>query len=63
MNQCSSAAERAIEAVNRLLIVTLTYAWTATLTHQHIMLPLEEAEGELSSQEHSAAADLVRRPN
>ncbi|MEK9284300.1 MULTISPECIES: hypothetical protein [unclassified Bradyrhizobium] len=63
MNPCSSAAERAIEAVNRLLIIAMTYAWTATLNHQHIVLPSDEADGKVSAQENSAAAEFVRRQN
>ncbi|WGD55604.1 hypothetical protein QA641_18015 [Bradyrhizobium sp. CB1650] len=45
MNYCSSAAERAIEAVNRLLVAAMTSAWTSTLNHQHVVLPAEEADG------------------
>ena len=35
----SSAAERVIEAVNRLLIAAMTSAWTSTLSHQHAAPP------------------------
>ncbi|MET3908837.1 hypothetical protein ABID59_003183 [Bradyrhizobium sp. S3.3.6] len=38
----SSAAERAIEAANRLLIAAMTFAWTSALSHQHILPPQEE---------------------
>lgn len=38
----SSAAERAIEAVNRLLIAAMTLAWTSALSHQHALPPQEE---------------------
>lgn len=59
MNACSSAAERAIEAVNRLLVIAMTYAWTSTLNHQHVVFPSEDADGEASSQENSAVADCA----
>lgn len=35
----SSAAERVIEAVNRLLIAAMTSAWTSALSHQHAAPP------------------------
>jgi hypothetical protein len=35
----SSAAERVIEAVNRLLIAAMTSAWTSALSHQHLAPP------------------------
>jgi hypothetical protein len=35
----SSAAERVIEAVNRLLIAAMTSAWTSALSHQHVAPP------------------------
>ncbi|MBR0823795.1 hypothetical protein [Bradyrhizobium liaoningense] len=38
----SSVAERAIEAVNRLLIAAMTFAWTSALDHQHALPPQEE---------------------
>ncbi|TFV41167.1 hypothetical protein [Bradyrhizobium niftali] len=38
----SSAAERAIEAVNRLLIAAMTLAWTSALSHQHVLPPQGE---------------------
>ncbi|MDI3565234.1 hypothetical protein [Bradyrhizobium sp. Arg816] len=38
----SSVAERAIEAVNRLLIAAMTLAWTSALDHQHALPPQEE---------------------
>lgn len=42
---CSSVAERAIEAVNRLLIAAMTFAWTYALDHQHA-LPPEGEDGD-----------------
>ncbi|WP_234679437.1 hypothetical protein [Bradyrhizobium monzae] len=62
MNYCSSAAERAIEAVNRLLIAAMTCAWTSTLNHQHVLPPPDETDGagEVFSQDNSAAADRIR---
>lgn len=41
MNYASSLAERAVEAVNRLLVAAITSAWTTTLRHQHA-LPEDE---------------------
>ncbi|TYL85994.1 hypothetical protein FXB40_42580 [Bradyrhizobium rifense] len=38
----SSAAERAIEALNRLLIAAMTFAWTSALDHQHALPPQGE---------------------
>lgn len=38
----SSAAERVIEAVNRLLIAAMTSAWTSALSHQHAAPPDDE---------------------
>jgi len=38
----SSAAERAIEAVNRLLVAAMTLAWTSALSHQHVLPPQGE---------------------
>ncbi|WP_146006568.1 hypothetical protein [Bradyrhizobium forestalis] len=35
----SSAAERVIEAVNRLLIAAMTSAWRSALVHQHAAPP------------------------
>ncbi|WP_407118462.1 hypothetical protein [Bradyrhizobium sp. LMG 9283] len=35
----SSAAERVIEAVNRLLTAAMTSAWTSALSHQHAAPP------------------------
>ncbi|BBO07506.1 MULTISPECIES: hypothetical protein [Bradyrhizobium] len=35
----SSAAERVIEALNRLLIAAMTSAWTSALSHQHAEPP------------------------
>jgi hypothetical protein len=34
--------ERAIEAVNRLIIAAMTFAWTSALSHQHALPPQEE---------------------
>jgi hypothetical protein len=58
----NSVAERAIEAVNRLLIAAMTSAWTSTLNHQHV-LPFQEdySVDESSEQQSSSAADLVER--
>ncbi|GLR91535.1 hypothetical protein [Bradyrhizobium iriomotense] len=59
----SSVAERAIEAVNRLLIFAMTSAWTTTLDHQHA-LPTSEEDwdaDECSDQESSLEADLTKR--
>ncbi|MDF0497753.1 hypothetical protein [Bradyrhizobium yuanmingense] len=39
----SSAAERVIEAVNRMLIAAMTSAWTSALSHQHAAPPDGEA--------------------
>ena len=46
----SSAAERVIEAVNRLLIAAMTSAWTSALSHQHAAPP----EGDDGSDDESA---------
>ena len=40
----SSAAERVIEAINRLLIAAMTAAWTSALSHQHAAPP-EDNDG------------------
>jgi hypothetical protein len=40
----TSVAERAIEAVNRLLVAAMTSAWTSTLNHQHVA-PFQEDYG------------------
>jgi hypothetical protein len=58
MNHCSSVAERAIEAVNRLLIAAMTSAWTSTLIHQHALPPSEEdaSGGEVCPQQDSSSA-------
>jgi hypothetical protein len=66
MNYCSSVAERAIIAVNRLLVAAMTSAWTTTLSHQHVLPPQEEdctADDMGSEQESSSAADLIGRQN
>jgi hypothetical protein len=57
MNYCSSVAERAIEAVNRLLIATMTSVWTSTLIHQHLLPPPEEdgSDGEICPQQDSSS--------
>lgn len=59
---CSSVAERAIEAVNRLLIAAMTFAWTSALDHQHAWPPQEE-EGEADDAclepENSSAPDCA----
>jgi hypothetical protein len=49
----SSAAERVIEAVNRLLIAAMTSAWTSALSHQHAAPP----EGDDGSDDESALAE------
>jgi hypothetical protein len=41
----SSVAERAVEAVNRLIIAAMTLAWTSALDHQHA-LPPEGEDGD-----------------
>lgn len=56
----SSAAERAIEAVNRLLVAAMTLAWTSALSHQHALPPQgEDGDADDSSleQEDSSAPD------
>ncbi|MGV7211972.1 hypothetical protein [Bradyrhizobium sp. UFLA05-112] len=57
MNYCSSIADRAIEAINRLLIVAMTSAWTSTLSHQHALPPAEEddSDDDACSRQHSAS--------
>ncbi|MDD1523134.1 MULTISPECIES: hypothetical protein [Bradyrhizobium] len=54
----SSAAERVIEAVNRLLTAAMTSAWTSALSHQHAAPPDGEAgsDDESSLGEESASA-------
>ncbi|MCK1274872.1 hypothetical protein IVB46_06520 [Bradyrhizobium sp. 61] len=56
----SSVAERAIEAVNRLLIAAMTLAWTSALDHQHALPPQEE-DGDIDDacpdRDSSAASD------
>ena len=59
MNYSSSVAERAILAINRLLIAAMTSAWTSALRHQHALPPQEEdcsADHICSSEEKSSAA-------
>ena len=62
---CSSVAERAIEAVNRLLIAAMTFAWTSALDHQHA-LPPEGEDGDADDdagleRESPSAPDCARR--
>ncbi|MBR1169859.1 hypothetical protein ACNJYD_13680 [Bradyrhizobium sp. DASA03005] len=54
----SSAAERVIEAVNRLLTAAMTSAWTSALSHQHAAPPDGEdgSDDESSLGEESASA-------
>ena len=64
---CSSVAERAIEAVNRLLIAAMTFAWTSALDHQHA-LPPEGEDGDADAdagleRESSSAPDCAGRPH
>jgi hypothetical protein len=64
MNYCSSVAERAIEAVNRLLIAAMTSAWTSTLVHQHAWPPPEEDGSDSDvcpQQDSSSASDWLGR--
>lgn len=61
----SSAAERAIEAVNRLLIAAMTFAWTSALDHQHA-LPPQGDDGDADDdahleQENSSTSDRAGR--
>ncbi|WP_130220712.1 hypothetical protein [Bradyrhizobium genosp. SA-3] len=56
----SSAAERVIEAVNRLLIAAMTSAWTSALSHQHATPPEGDDGNDNESslgQESSSALD------
>ena len=58
-----SVAERAVEAVNRLLIAAMTFAWTSALDHQHA-LPPEGEEGDADDEAglgrgNSSAPDCV----
>ena len=60
MNYSSSVVERAILAVNRVLIAAMTSAWTFTLHHQHALPPQEEdcsADDIRSSEEKPSAPD------
>ena len=59
----SSAAERAIEAVNRLLVAAMTLAWTSALSHQHVLPPQGE-DGDADDDAHlerenSSASDCA----
>ncbi|WP_128938741.1 hypothetical protein [Bradyrhizobium zhanjiangense] len=56
----SSAAERVIEAVNRLLLAAMTSAWTSALSHQHAAPPEGDDGNDDESplgQERSSAPD------
>jgi len=53
----SSAAERVIEAVNRLLIAAMTSAWTSALSHQHAAPP----EGD-DGNDHESCLDEASSP-
>ncbi|MBP1091393.1 hypothetical protein [Bradyrhizobium diazoefficiens] len=59
----SSVAERAIEAVNRLLIAAMTFAWTSALDHQHAWPPQgEDGDAEEDAgleRENSSAPDCA----
>lgn len=58
----SSAAERAIEAINRLLIAAMTLAWTSALSHQHALPPQGEdgeADDACLERENSSAPDCA----
>ncbi|MBR0718614.1 hypothetical protein [Bradyrhizobium liaoningense] len=60
----SSAAERAIEAVNRLLEVAMTHAWISALSHQHALPPQGEDGNDDDScldQENASAPDCARK--
>lgn len=58
----SSAAERAIEAVNRLLIAAMTLAWTSALSHQHALPPQgEDGDDACLERENSSAPDCAGR--
>lgn len=58
----SSAAERAIEAVNRLLAAAMTLAWTSALNHQHVLPPQGDdgdADDVCPERENSSAPDCA----
>ncbi|QQO17269.1 hypothetical protein JJB99_14565 [Bradyrhizobium diazoefficiens] len=58
----SSAAERTIEAVNRLLVAAMTLAWTSALSHQHALPPQGEdggADDACLERENSSAPDCA----
>lgn len=58
----SSAAERAIEAVNRLLVAAMTLAWTSALSHQHALPPQGEdgdADDACLGRENASAPDCA----
>ena len=60
----SSVAERAVEAVNRLLIAAMTLAWTSALDHQHALPPQEEdgdTDDACLERESSSAPDCAGR--
>ena len=52
----SSVAERAIEAVNRLLIAAMTFAWTSALDHQHALPPQEDGDTDDACPERDSSA-------
>ncbi|MDF0518463.1 hypothetical protein P0R31_14595 [Bradyrhizobium yuanmingense] len=49
----SSAAERVIEAVNRMIIAAMTSAWTSALSHQHAAPP----DGEVGNDDQSSLGE------
>jgi len=53
----SSAAERVIEAVNRLLTAAMTSAWTSALSHQHAAPPDGDDDESSLGEESSSAPD------
>ncbi len=60
----SSAAERAIEMVNRLLSAGMTFAWISALDHQHALPPQGEdgnADDSCVEGENASAPDCAGR--
>ncbi|QQO22948.1 hypothetical protein JJB98_24990 [Bradyrhizobium diazoefficiens] len=55
----SSAAERAIQAVDRLLVAAMMLAWTSALSHQHALPPQEEDGDADDERENSSAPDCA----
>ena len=57
--------ERAIEAVNRLIIAAMTFAWTSALSHQHALPPQgedDDADDDARlAREDSSAPDCARK--